>query len=148
MRERTVMRGMARLFWRDFCELATPSTLWESGHFYFAPTVGAAGLRAIEDRWYDPAQGSSRGVLFGTISLLSSSPGQQIVGTGYPGLLCVRQHRPSRSALSKTARGQQSSQPFLPLAMNTIAPFGAGSCKTAAAHSPRRRDSWDESKQR
>ena len=38
MRERTVMRGMARLFWRDFCELATPSTLWESGHFYFAPT--------------------------------------------------------------------------------------------------------------
>src|ERR1017187_3764730 len=38
MRERTVMRGMARLFWRDFCGLATPSTLWESGHFYFAPT--------------------------------------------------------------------------------------------------------------
>jgi hypothetical protein len=29
---------MARLFWRDFCEFATPSTLWESGHFYFAPT--------------------------------------------------------------------------------------------------------------
>src|ERR1017187_1948871 len=38
MRERTVMRGMARLFWRDFCELVTPSTLWDSGHFYFAPT--------------------------------------------------------------------------------------------------------------
>jgi hypothetical protein len=29
---------MARLFWRDFCGLATPSALWESGHFYFAPT--------------------------------------------------------------------------------------------------------------
>jgi hypothetical protein len=36
------MRGMARLFWRDFNTLAGPSTLWESGHFYFAPTIRVA----------------------------------------------------------------------------------------------------------
>ena len=50
MRERTVMRGMARLFWRDFRELAAPSTLWESGDFYFALTAysGALTLAAFE----------------------------------------------------------------------------------------------------
>src|ERR1039458_10460584 len=60
MRERTVMRGMARLFWRDFCGLAAKSCLWESGHFYFAPTAGhrafAVAPRNVLD--YDPMHGT------------------------------------------------------------------------------------------
>src|ERR1019366_10021559 len=55
MRERTVMRGMARLFWRDFCGLATPSTLWESGHFYFAPTGQDSRLRGARQSDIIPA---------------------------------------------------------------------------------------------
>src|ERR1017187_8261595 len=53
MRERTVMRGMARLFWRYFNTLAVPSTLWESGHFYFAPTTVRLLVDAATSVWYE-----------------------------------------------------------------------------------------------